>query len=225
MPPEPASGPAPPVDVLQTIGELGVVPVVVIDQVDQAEPLGAALIAGGLPCAEITMRTEAALSSIETLTRTFPEMLVGAGTVLTVDQAQAAVDAGSGFVVSPGFDAGVVDWCVAHQVPVVPGVMTPTEITKAMGRGLRLLKFFPAEAAGGVETLRSVGAAFPRVEFMPTGGIGAHNLADYLRLPMVAACGGSWLAGRRLLADGAYAEIERRAAEAVGIVRNVRGAG
>ena len=176
-----------------------------------------------MPCAEITFRTDAAADAISALAGAFPEMLVGAGTVLNVAQAEAAVAAGGRFVVSPGLDDSVVDWCLANDVPVVPGVMTPTEITQATSHGLRLLKFFPAEAAGGIAVLRAVSAAFPGIEFVPTGGVGAANLAEYLRLPMVAACGGSWLAPRRLIASGDFDEIERLVAETVAIVRSVRG--
>ncbi len=211
--------------VFETIGDLGLVPVVAIDRADHAEPLAEALLAGGLPCAEITFRTSVTEEVIGVLTKTYPEMLVGAGTVLTVEQAQAAVAAGARFVVSPGFDEAVVDWCLARQVPVVPGVMTPTEINMALGKGLDLVKFFPAEPAGGVGTLQAIGAAYPGVEFMPTGGIDASNLAGYLRLPMVAACGGSWVASRRLIAGGDFARIRQLTAAAVEIVRQVRAGG
>ncbi len=207
---------------LELIGDHGLVPVVTIDSVEHAEPLGAALLAGGLPCAEITLRTDAAAASIEILANTFPEMLVGAGTVITVEQAQAVVAAGSRFIVSPGFDDAVVDWCLGRDVPVVPGVMTPTEISMARRKGLDTLKFFPAEAAGGVGTLHAIGGAYPGVKFIPTGGINSDNLADYLRLPMVVACGGSWLASRRLIANGEFRQIEQLTAAAVGIVREAR---
>ncbi len=211
--------------VLEQIGGHGVVPVVVIDDADHAERLGKALVTGGLPCAEITFRTRAAQAAIEVLTSAFPEMLVGAGTVMTVEQAQAAVAAGSRFVVSPGFDEPVVDWCLAHDVPVVPGVMTPTEINMALGKGLNVLKFFPAEAAGGASTLNAIGAAYPDVRFIPTGGIDAGNLVDYLRVPTVVACGGSWLARRELIANGEFRQIEQLTAAAVDIVRAVRASG
>jgi 2-dehydro-3-deoxyphosphogluconate aldolase/(4S)-4-hydroxy-2-oxoglutarate aldolase len=210
------------VNVLEQLGDLGLVPVVVIETPDDAEPLGEALGAGGLPCAEITFRTPAASATIERLNHTFPDMLVGAGTVLNLQQAEAAATAGARFVVSPGFDDAVVDWCLSHDVPVVPGVMTPSEVTRAVNTGLEVLKFFPAEAAGGAKTLQSLGGVFPGIRFMPTGGIDAANLADYLRLPMVAACGGSWLAPRPLIANGDFAEIRRRTKEAVSIVRTVR---
>jgi 2-dehydro-3-deoxyphosphogluconate aldolase/(4S)-4-hydroxy-2-oxoglutarate aldolase len=208
--------------VFEQLGDVGLVPVVTIDAADRARQLGAALLAGGLPCAEITFRTEAAPVAIEVLTSAFPEMLVGAGTVMTVEHAQVAVDAGSRFIVTPGFDTEIVDWCLAHEVPIAPGVMTPTEINMAVRKGLRFLKFFPAESAGGVRALTAIGAAYPDIEFMPTGGIDSDNLAAYLRLPMVSACGGSWVARRASIASGDFGEIEHLAAAAVDLVRQAR---
>jgi len=158
------------------------------------------------------------------MTAAHPQMLVGAGTVRTVEQAEVAVAAGSRFVVTPGFDEPVVRWCRTHGVPVAPGVMTPTEINVALGHDLRFLKFFPAEAAGGVAALTAIAGAYPDVRFMPTGGIDAGNLADYLRLSIVAACGGSWVTPRPLIAQGEFTAIEHRAAEAVAIVRRARSA-
>ena len=208
--------------VLGTLGEIGLVPVVTIDRADRAEGLGAALLAGGLPCAEITFRTPVAAAVIRALTDAYPDMLIGAGTVMTVDQAEAAATAGSRFIVTPGFDDDVVDWCLAHDMPVTPGVMTPTEINKAVRTGLRLLKFFPAEAAGGIRALSAIGAAYPDVEFMPTGGIGRDDLAAYLQLPMVAACGGSWVTPRAAIERGDFPAIERLATAAVDIVTEAR---
>ncbi len=206
------------------IRAVGLIPVVTFDRAADAESLGDALMAGGLPCAEVTFRTDAAPSAIETLAGRFPDMLVGAGTVLTVDQARTAVSVGSSFVVSPGFDEAVVDWCVEHETPVIPGVMTPTEVMRALTKGVHLLKFFPAEAAGGVRSLQAMTGVFPDVEFVPTGGIGTEQLADYLRLPTVAACGGSWMASRQLIARGEFDQIERMTATAVAVVRSVRAA-
>ena len=208
--------------VFEQLGGIGLVPVVTIDSADRAHRLGAALLAGGLPCAEITLRTEAAPAAIASLTGAFPEMLVGAGTVMTIEHARAAIAAGSRFIVTPGFDGAIVDWCLAHDVPVAPGVMTPTEINMAVGKGLRFLKYFPAEPAGGVRALTAIGAAYPGIEFMPTGGIDSDNLAAYLRLPMVSACGGSWVAPRASIASGDFGEIERMAAAAVDLVCRVR---
>jgi 2-dehydro-3-deoxyphosphogluconate aldolase/(4S)-4-hydroxy-2-oxoglutarate aldolase len=173
--------------------KFGVIPVVAIDDAKDAAALGAALIAGGLPCAEITFRTAAAQESIRILADEYPEMLVGAGTVLTVAQAQQAVDAGARFLVTPGFDEAVVTWSLQADVPIFPGVVTPTEINMALNHGLNILKFFPAEAMGGVSTLKAIAGPYGKVRFIPTGGINLQNLPDYLALPAVVACGGSWL--------------------------------
>ncbi len=208
---------------LERIAEIGIVPVVTLDRAGDAEALAATLLAAGLPCAEITFRTDAAAAAIATITSGHPEMLVGAGTILTVTQAISAVDAGAGFVAAPGFDPEVVEWCRSRGVPVIPGVMTPTEVGKAARSGLRLLKFFPAGSAGGVGALGSLGAVYPEIAFMPTGGIEAGNLADYLLLPNVAACGASWVAPRQKIVHGELDEIGKRAAEAVAIVSRVRG--
>ncbi len=198
-------------------------PVVTIDRSDNAIPVAEALLSGGLPCIEITFRTDAAPTAIAAVGSDLPDMLVAAGTVLTLDQARAARDAGARLVVSPGYDSDLVEWCLTQKMPVVPGVMTPTEITRALRHGLELVKFFPAEAAGGAAALEVVGAAFPGISFFPTGGIGPDNLERYLRLPMVSACGGSWPASRRLIIDRDFGRIEQLAAQAAGIVRKARG--
>lgn len=203
----------------ETLSRHGVVPVVTIDRAERAEPLGEALMAGGLPCAEITFRTPAAADAIGTLTRTFPEMVVGAGTVFSVEQAEVAVAAGARFVVSPILDDAVVEWCRTHDVPVAPGVMTPNEVASAAAHGLGVVKFFPAAAAGGPAALKALAPVFPDLRFMPTGGIGIEDLSDYLRLPMVAACGGSWPAPRRLIDAGDFATIQQLAAATVTAVR------
>ena len=197
--------------------EFGVIPVVAIENAGDALALGEALIAGGLPCAEITFRTAAAQQSIRTLSDKFPEMLVGAGTVLSVGQAQQAIDAGARFLVTPGFDEKVVAWSLERKVPIFPGVATPTEINMAMGHGLNVLKFFPAQALGGVSTLKAISAPYGGVRFIPTGGINPQNLPDYLSLPAVVACGGSWLVKKSLIAAGKFETITQLAAEAVHI--------
>lgn len=212
----------PPSAVFDRIGACGVLPVVTIDRAEDALPVGQALLEGGLPCVEVTFRTDAAQEALAALARRLPEMLVGAGTVLTVDQARAATESGGRFVVSPGFDDAVVEWCLGRDVAVLPGVMTPTEITRALRHGLDVLKFFPAEAAGGTGALETIGAAFPGVHFVPTGGIGTRNLESYLRLPTVIACGGSWPASRRLIADRDFDRIQRLSADAARIVQTVR---
>jgi 2-dehydro-3-deoxyphosphogluconate aldolase/(4S)-4-hydroxy-2-oxoglutarate aldolase len=202
--------------------ELGVIPVVAIQDARDAADLGSALLDGGLPCAEITFRTEAALSSIKTLSTKFPQMLVGAGTVLTTGQAQAAVDHGAQFLVTPGFDDAVVEGSLDNDVPIFPGVATPTEINMALRYGLRILKFFPAQAFGGIGTLKAISAPYGDVSFIPTGGISVQNLNDYLALPSVLACGGSWLAKKTLIASGDFTTITRLTAEAVQLVQKTR---
>ncbi|MGC8874885.1 MAG: bifunctional 4-hydroxy-2-oxoglutarate aldolase/2-dehydro-3-deoxy-phosphogluconate aldolase, partial [Chloroflexia bacterium] len=176
--------PAPefPSPVVERLGELGLVPVIEIERAEHAVPLGEALLAAGLPCAEITFRTAAAEEAIRQIAAALPEMLTGAGTVLTIDQARRAVDAGARFVVSPGLNPALVDWCLQEGVPVIPGVATPTEVGMALSRGLSIVKFFPAEALGGVKMLKALAAPFKGVRFIPTGGITAANLADYLKL-------------------------------------------
>ncbi len=209
-------------DVLKRMGEIGVIPVISIPSEQDAVPLGKALLEAGLPCAEITFRTAAAEEAIGLMAQTYQEMLVGAGTVLTEEQAERAVAAGARFIVSPGFDTRVVSWCLERGVAMTPGIATPTEINMALERGLKILKFFPAGALGGVRTLKAISAPFVEVKFIPTGGVNADNLADYLRLPSVHCCGGSWLAKRRLIEEGKFNEITRLAREALAIVDRVR---
>ena len=210
-------------EILETLGHLGVVPVVKIERADEAVPLGNALIAGGLPCAEITFRTDAAEEAIRQIASELPQVVIGAGTVLSVEQAEKAVAAGARYIVSPGFDPKVVDWCLAHDIAVTPGVATPTEINMALDKGLNILKFFPAEALGGLRMLKALAAPYGDIKFIPTGGINPKNLADYLSLPAVHACGGSWLVASKLISAGEFAEITRLAEEARSIVRQVRG--
>ena len=209
-------------DVLQKLGQIGIIPVVVIEDADTAVPLGQALLDGGLPCAEITFRTAAAAEAIRKMSTTYPDILVGAGTVLTVAQAEAAQAAGAKFIVTPGFDAQVVDWCLANDMPITPGVMTPTDINQAIAKGLTTLKFFPAEAAGGVKTLKAVGGPYVGIKFIPTGGINAENLVDYLQLPMVLACGGSFMVQKEWLTSGQFETVTQVAQTAVYIVKSVR---
>ncbi|MFV1858832.1 MAG: bifunctional 4-hydroxy-2-oxoglutarate aldolase/2-dehydro-3-deoxy-phosphogluconate aldolase [Anaerolineales bacterium] len=212
-------------EVVMKLGEYGVVPVIAIPSADDAPALGQALLEGGLPCAEITFRTAAAQESIRELSRTHPEILVGAGTVLSKEQAERAAEAGARFIVSPGYDANVVTWCLDNNIAVTPGVATPTEINMALDRGLQVLKFFPSEALGGIRTIKAIAGPYREVKFIPTGGINPKNLADYLRLPAVHCCGGSWLAKRGLIADGEFAQISRLVREAVDIVHSTRAEG
>ena len=211
--------------IVEKLGEIGIIPVVAIDDAAAAVPLGQALLDGGLPCAEITFRTAAAADAIHNMSTAHPDILVGAGTVLTVVQAKAAKAAGAKFIVTPGFDAAVVDWCLANELPITPGVMTPTDINQALAKGLNILKFFPAEAAGGVKALKAIGGPYAGIKFIPTGGISANNLADYLRLPIVHACGGSFMVAKQLIADGKFDAIRDLAATAVNIVKSVRSVG
>lgn len=212
-------------EALIRIRRIGVVPVIKIADAGLVSRLGEALLDGGLPCAEITFRTEAAEAAISVLSSEHPEMLVGAGTVLTIDQARSAVEAGAQFIVSPGFDHKLVNWCQERQVVIMPGVATPTEVTMALDKGLRVLKFFPAEVLGGVEALEALAGPFAGVSFVPTGGVNASNLSDYLSLDVVHACGGSWVASSSLISEGGFDEIVRRAKDAVEIVGWHRGGG
>ena len=208
-------------DVLASLAALGVVPVVVVDDPASAAGLGEALIEGGLPTAEVTLRTPRALDAIRELAA-MPGMIVGAGTVLTPEQVGSAVAAGAQYIVSPGFSLAVSAECAKLGVPLVPGAVTATEIMAALDAGHRTVKFFPAEASGGLPTLKALSAPFADVRFVPTGGITALTLRDYLRVPSVAAVGGTWIAPRDLLAAGDFAEIAARAAHAVSIVREER---
>lgn len=207
----------------EAIGQIGVLPVIALERAEDAVPLARALLAGGIGCAEITFRTPAAAEAIRRMSDEVGEMLVGAGTVLTVQQAEQAILAGARYIVSPGFDAVVVDWCQEQGIPVLPGVATPTEINMALARNVRLLKFFPAEEFGGIRMLKALHGPYPDVRFIPTGGIRATNLAEYLALPNVVACGGSWMATGGMLAKGQFDEIARVAGEARAIVRRTRG--
>lgn len=209
-------------DFVAFLAEVRVVPVVAIPTADQAVRLARTLVDAGLPCAEITFRTDAAAAAIAAIAAGVPELRVGAGTVLSVAQAEAALQAGASFIVAPGCDPAVVDFALERDVPVVPGVCTPTEVTLALARGLSLLKLFPAEAAGGVAYLKALAAPFAGCRFVPTGGIGPHNLASYLAVPQVVACGGSWMVGKELIATGDFDTIGRLAAEARRLARAAR---
>jgi len=201
--------------VLEKIGELGIVPVVKIEKAENALPLGRALMEGDLPIAEITFRTSAAEESIKTLTRELPKLLVGAGTVLTIEQVKKAVSAGAQFIVSPGFNPKVVDYCIENSIPITPGVNNPTQIEMALERGIEVVKFFPAEASGGLPLLKSMSAPYTGIKFIPTGGINLNNLCSYLSYNKVHACGGSWMVKAELISSGNFAEITRLTKEAI----------
>ncbi len=209
-------------DTLVQIGKTGIVPVVVLNNASDAEPLAEALINGGLPCAEVTFRTEAAEDSIKLMSKKFPEMFVGAGTVLTTEQVDRAIGAGAKFIVSPGFNPKVVEYCLKNNYPITPGIMTPTELEMALGFGLDVVKFFPAENAGGLKMIKAMSAPYTMMKFMPTGGINATNVGDYLACDKILACGGSWMVKGDLIKEGNFAEIEKLTAEAAEIVRKVR---
>ena len=208
--------------VAETIQNMGVVPVVVLHDAKDAAPLAKALCDGGLPCAEVTFRTDAAQESIAVMTREYPEMFVGAGTVLTVDQVDRAVRAGAKFIVSPGFDPEIVDYCLGQNIPVFPGCITPSEVAQAVKRGLKIVKFFPAEQFGGMATIKAIAAPYVGLKFMPTGGINAKNLENYLTCDEIIACGGSWMVKGDLIKAGKFDEITSLTKEAVELVAKIR---
>ena len=208
--------------VTETIQKMGVVPVVVLNDAKDAAPLAKALCEGGLPCAEVTFRTDAAEESIRIMTTEFPEMFVGAGTVLTTSQVDRAVAAGAKFIVSPGFDPEIVDYCLRKEIPVFPGCITPSEVSQAVKRGLKVVKFFPAEQFGGVATIKALAAPFTGVKFMPTGGVNAKNLESYLSCDKIVACGGSWMVKGDLVKAGKFDEIKALVEEAVQLVASIR---
>lgn len=199
----------------------GVVPVIKLESAEQAVPLGKALLAGGIAAAEVTFRTPAAAGAIAAITEALPELFVCAGTVLTVEQAKLAASCGAKAVVSPGTNPRVVDWCQSHDLPVCPGCATPTEIEACLGMGLTFLKLFPAQAVGGVPLLKALYGPYQNVKFMPTGGISPANLKDYLSLPNVLACGGSWLCPEQAVAEGNWEEITRLAAQCAQLVKAI----
>lgn len=207
--------------VLDRLRHLRIAPVIVIDDPLDAVPLAAALTDGGLSCAEVTFRTAAALEALRRMTAEYPSMLAGAGTVLTPRQAADARAAGAQFIVAPGFNPAVVDYCLEHEIPVYPGVCTPTEIEAALQKGLKVLKFFPAEPIGGLPYLKAIAAPYPLVEFIPTGGINLGNLAKYLGFKRIVACGGSWMAPTEWIAAKQFDRIRDEARNAVAAVREI----
>lgn len=198
-------------DALQSVP---VIPVIVLENSEDAVPVAEALIEGGIPIFEITLRTKAALPAIEEIARRFPEAQTGAGTVLSRKQAEWAIEAGAQYIVSPGWDGDVIKAAQAADIPVIPGVMTPSEVQRARRRGLKVLKLFPAGIAGGVPMLKALASVYPDVGFVPTGGVSAGNLAEYLAVPNVVAVGGSWLVPKAAVAEGRFGEITRLAIEA-----------
>jgi len=200
---------------------MGIIPVVSIPRLEQALPLAESLLEGGLPCAEITFRTAAAAESIAQIRMRFPEILLGAGTVLTTEQAETAISAGAQFIVSPGTNPTVIEYCQTKTMPIFPGACTPTEIEMAMAKGVEILKFFPAEAMGGVKFLQAICAPYRQLRFIPTGGIDTNNLGQYLSLPQVLACGGSWMVKSELMSAGEFDRIKQLVKEAVVLVKEL----
>jgi 2-dehydro-3-deoxyphosphogluconate aldolase/(4S)-4-hydroxy-2-oxoglutarate aldolase len=203
--------------ILNQFEKMRVIPVVAIEDALDAMPLADALIEGGLPCAEITFRTAAAIDAMRNMAQR-EDILVGAGTVLKIDQVKAAVDVGAQFMVSPGFNPKVVGYCVENNIPITPGVCTPSDIEAALGLGVEVLKFFPAEAFGGLKTLKAMSGPYTTVKFVPTGGISPANLVEYLLFPKTLACGGTWIAKSNLISEGRFDQIMSNAKEAAELV-------
>jgi 2-dehydro-3-deoxyphosphogluconate aldolase/(4S)-4-hydroxy-2-oxoglutarate aldolase len=202
--------------------KIGVIPVLEIDSVNRAVPLAESLLAGGLPIAEVTLRTDAALDSIRVIAHEVTGVIVGAGTVMNREQAQAARDAGAQFIVCPGMLEEIILWAQENEIPVLAGAVTPTEMIRGINLGLDILKFFPAEAVGGLNALRAMSDPFPQLRFIPTGGITLENAAQYLQNGKIHAVGGSWMAKRQMIAAGNFDEITRMAREASDLVKQIR---
>ena len=202
-------------DIFSKISEYGIVPLITLDDPNDAVPLAHALIEGGIPIAEVTFRTSAGGEAIKRIAKEVPELIVGAGTVHDIDHAKETLDNGGQFVITPGFNREVVDWCVKNNMPVCPGVVCPSDIEEAMSFGLKTLKFFPAEQAGGIAMIKAMSAPYTQMKFMPTGGVNAQNLNTYLASDKVLACGGSWMVKKELIASGQFDKIRQLTKEAV----------
>lgn len=200
----------------------GIIPVVVLERVEDAIPTAKALLEGGIDIMEITMRTAAGLDCIKAITETFPEILVGAGTVTTLDQCRACVDAGAKFIVSPGLNTDIVMWCTSEDIPVLPGCVTPSEIMTAIRLGVNIIKFFPANIYGGLSAMKALSGPFGSIRFVPTGGINAANLGEYIRAPFVHAVGGSWMCSKNDINSGNFEKITQLSAEATAIIASAR---
>jgi len=206
-------------DILKRLGSCGIVPVVVLDRAEDAVPTAKALLAGGVDVMEITLRTAAALGSIREVAKHCPDMCVGAGTVLNLDQCKQAAEAGAKFIVSPGFDQRTVEWCIENHITITPGCVTPTEIMAALALGVKIFKFFPANVYGGLSAMKALSGPFGDVKFIPTGGISGQNLAEYVSTPFIHAVGGSWLCAKQDIASGNFDAITAFAYEAREIVK------
>ena len=209
-------------NIIERLSEMKVVPVIAIDDANDAAPLAKALVHAGLPCAEVTFRTAAAAQAIKNMRAACPDMLIGAGTVLNAAQADEAIEAGADFIVSPGYNPITVEYCISKGYPVIPGINNASGIEQALNAGLTAVKFFPAEASGGVDMIKALVAPYTMMKFMPTGGISASNIGDYLALPSVFCCGGSWMVSKKLIAEKDFASVERLTKEAKYIAGEVR---
>ena len=209
--------------IFEQFKKIGIVPVVVLDDAKDADPLAEALCEGGLPCAEVTFRTDAAADAIRIMADRYPDMLIGAGTVLSTEQVDRAIDSGARFIVSPGLNPTVVDYCVKKNIPITPGTQTPSEMELAMSFGLSVVKFFPAEPAGGLAMIKAVAAPYTTLSFMPTGGIKESNVREYLEYDRIVACGGSWMVKKDMISAGRFDEIREMVRNAAAIVKEIRG--
>ena len=210
-------------ETLKKLQKTGIIPVAVLDHPDQAVPLALALQKGGLPCAEITFRTPAAAGCIKAISEQCPDILIGAGTVLTIEQVNQAAKAGARLIVSPGLNPKITEYCLDREITIIPGCATPSEIEQALSYGLDVIKFFPAEANGGLEMIKALAAPFTTVKFMPTGGINPSNVQRYLEYDRILACGGSWMVKKDFIASGKFQEITALVHEAAQLVKEVRG--
>jgi 2-dehydro-3-deoxyphosphogluconate aldolase/(4S)-4-hydroxy-2-oxoglutarate aldolase len=205
-------------DIFERIKEFKIIPVATIERLDDAVPLGKTLLEAGLPVIEVTFRTEVAAKAISLLSETYPNLCVGAGTVLKVEQVKQAVNSGAQFIVTPGFNPKVVDYCVKKHIPIIPGLNTPTMVEWALERKVMVVKFFPADLSGGPRMLKNLAGPYPTMRFMPTGGINNDSLKSYLDLPNVIACGGSWIVRKDLITDGKFEEIKNLIKNALSII-------
>lgn len=206
-------------DIIEKIREFKIIPVVTIKNINDAIPLAKILIEAGLPLIEVTFRTDVAAEAIGVLSSNFPNLLVGAGTILKAEQVKKATNAGAQFIVTPGFNPKVVDYCVKKHIPIIPGVNTPTMVEWALDRGVEVVKFFPADLSGGPKMLRSLAAPYPTMRFIPTGGINNSSLKSYLDLPNVIACGGSWIVRKDLIATSKFEEIKKLIEEVLSLIK------
>ena len=207
-------------EMLKQVETFKVVPVVVIENVEDAIPLAQALVNGGLPVAEVTFRTAAAPDAIKAMSEKFPELCVGAGTVINVEQCKKAVECGAKFIVSPGYSEEVTQYCIENEIPIFPGICTPTELINVVNHGLPVAKFFPAAQFGGLKTINALGSVFPQMKFMPTGGVSESNVLEYLASPKIIAAGGSWMVKGDLIKAGKFDEIEAMTKSVVELVKN-----